>query len=154
MNTLKVLEYGLTLTFDGYRQLAFINKFLKPLVYKNCKRVGYELSPSEKKKVLFYYPMYTVLACAQMYVTLKGRSLSKDETKRLTLVGAMATICDDLIDEDNWTREQIFQLLSNTLDEQGLTTKAQLLVSLNKELQQLQKNFQTISKEKVQFNSH
>jgi hypothetical protein len=136
MNTLQVLKYGLGLTLDGYRQLAFINKFLKPLVNKHCKRLGYKLSPSEKKKVLFYYPMYTVLACAQMYVTLKGRRLTKDETKRLTLVGAMATICDDLIDEDNWTREQIFYLLSNNLDEQGLTIKAQLLVSLNKELQQ------------------
>jgi hypothetical protein len=137
MNTLQVLKYGLGLTLDGYRQLAFINKFLKPLVNKHCERLGYKLSPSEKKKVLFYYPMYTVLACAQMYVTLKGRRLTKDETKRLTLVGAMATICDDLIDEDNWTREQIFHLLSNNLDEQGLITKAQLLVSLNKELQQL-----------------
>jgi hypothetical protein len=137
MNTLQVLKYGLGLTFDGYRQLAFINKFLKPLVYKHCKRLRYELSSSEKKKVLFYYPMYTVLACAQMYVTLKGRTLTEDETKRLTLVGAMATLCDDLIDEDNWTREQIFYLLSNSLNEDGLTSKAQLLVSLNKELQQL-----------------
>jgi hypothetical protein len=139
MNTLQVLKYGLSLTLDGYRQLAFINKFLKPLVNKHSKRLGYKLSPSEKKKVLFYYPMYTVLACAQMYVTLKGRRLTKAETKRLTLVGAMATICDDLIDEDNWTREQIFQLLSNNLDEEGLTIKAQLLISLNRELQQFWK---------------
>jgi hypothetical protein len=136
MNTLQVLKYGLSLTFDGYQQLAFINNFLKPLVYKHCKRLGYELSRSEKKKVLFYYPMYTVLACAQMYVTLKGRILTRDETKRLTLVGAMATICDDLIDEDNWTREQIFHLLSSNLDGQELTTRAQLLITLNKELQQ------------------
>jgi hypothetical protein len=71
-----------------------------------------------------------------MYVALKGRRLTKDETKRLTLVGAMATICDDLIDEDNWSREQIFDLLSNDLDEKGLTTKARLLVSLNNELQE------------------
>ncbi len=136
MTTFQLLKYGLRLTLDGYRQLAFINRFLKPLVNKHCKRLGYKLSALEKKKVLFYYPMYTVLACAQMYVTLKGRRLTKDETKRLTLVGAMATICDDLIDEDNWSREQIFYLLSSNLNEEGLTTKAKLLVSLNKELQQ------------------
>jgi hypothetical protein len=136
MNTFQLLKYGVALTLDGYKQLAFIKSFLKPLVKKNCNRLGYKLSSSEKKKVLFYYPMYTVLACAQMYVTLKGRRLTKDETKRLTLVGAMATICDDLIDEDQWTRDEIFYLLSNNLDEEGLTTKAKLLVSLNKELQQ------------------
>jgi hypothetical protein len=136
MNTLQVLKYGLGLTLDGYRQLSFIKEFLKPLVNKHCERLGYKLSPSEKKKVLFYYPMYTVLACAQMYVTLKRRRLTKDETKRLTLVGAMATLCDDLIDEDNWTREQIFYLLSTNLNDRNITIKAQLLVSLNKELQQ------------------
>jgi hypothetical protein len=136
MNSLQLLKHGLSLTLDGYTQLAFINRFLKPLVYKHCKRLRYQLSASEKKKILFYYPMYTVLACGQMYVTLKGRRLTKDETQRLTLVGAMATICDDLIDEDNWSRGQIFQLLSSNLNEEGLTTKAKLLVSLNKELKQ------------------
>jgi hypothetical protein len=78
--------------------------------------------------------MYTVLACAQMYVSLKGRRLTNDENKRLTLVGAMATICDDLIDEDNWTRNEIFMLLSDNIREDGISAKAQLLLALNREL--------------------
>ena len=135
MNYLQLSVYGLRLTWSGYRQLAFIKSFLKPLVEKHCKRLGYKLSPSEKKKVLFYYPMYTVLACAQMYLTLKGRKITKDERKRLTLVGAMATLCDDLIDENNFTRDQVFNLLSNNLNEQAPDTKAKLLVALNEELQ-------------------
>jgi hypothetical protein len=134
MNSLQLLKYGLSLTIDGYKQLAFINRFLKPLVNTHCRRLGYQLSAPEKKKILFYYPMFTVLACAQMYVTLKGRRLTKDETKRLTLVAAMATLCDDLIDEENWSRGQIFHLLSSNLNEDGLITKAKLLVSLNNEL--------------------
>jgi hypothetical protein len=134
MNTWQVLSYGLSLTADGYRQLAFINRFLKPLVRRHASRLGYTLSASERKKVLFYYPMYTVLACAQMYVSLKGRRLTNDENKRLTLVGAMATICDDLIDEDNWTRNEIFMLLSDNIREDGISAKAQLLLALNREL--------------------
>ncbi|MDB5193059.1 MAG: hypothetical protein JWQ96_2622 [Segetibacter sp.] len=136
MNNWQLVKNGISLTIDGYKQRAFINKFLKPLVTKHAHRLGYQLSASEKKKILFYYPMYTVLACAQMYVSLKGQPLTKDETKRLTLVGAMATICDDLIDEDHWNRDQIFALLSNNIDESSLSSRAQLLVSLNKELQQ------------------
>jgi hypothetical protein len=136
MNYLQLTVYGLRLTWSGYRQLAFIKKFLRPLVEKHCLRLGYDLSPAAKKKVLFYYPMYTVLACAQMYLTLKGRKVTKDERKRLTLVGAMATLCDDLIDENNFTREQVFNLLSNNSDEETLHTKAKLLVALNKELQE------------------
>ena len=134
MNTLQVLRYGLSLTLDGYRQRAFINSWLRPMINKHCKALNYTLSPSEEKKVLFYYPMYTVLACAQMYVSLKGRRLSNDETKRLTLVGAMATLCDDLIDEDNWTRNEIFMLLSADIKQTNLTTKAKLLIALNNEL--------------------
>ena len=136
MNVFQLIYTGGALVKDGLIQSAFIKSFLKPLVYKHCNRLAYQLSSSGKKKVLFYYPMYTVLACAQMYVTLKGRRLTKDETKRLTLVGAMATLCDDLIDEDNWTRDQIFYLLSNNLNEEGLSTKARLLISLNNELQE------------------
>jgi hypothetical protein len=134
MNTWQLVKYGLALTADGYRQLAFIKSFLKPVVNKHADRLGYELSPSEKKKVLFYYPMYTVLACAQMYVCIKGRRLTRNETQRLTLVGAMATLCDDLIDEDQFTRDEIFYLLSAKQDEERLSLKAKLLIALNDEL--------------------
>lgn len=137
MNNWQLIQHGFGLTIDGYRQSAFINRYLKPLLVKHTNRLKYRFSTSEKKKVLFYYPMYTVLACAQMYVAIKGRRLSNDETKRLTLVGSMATLCDDLIDEDGWTREEIFNLLSTDANEVGLAKKAQLLVSLNNELKLL-----------------
>ena len=143
MNYFQLTLYGLRLTWSGYEQKAFIKSFLKPMVDKHCKILHYKLSGSEKKKVLFYYPMYTVLACAQMYLTLKGRKISTNERKRLTLVGAMATLCDDLIDENNYTREQVFDLLSNNFNEENLETKAKLLIALNKELQ----TFHTLSPE-------
>jgi hypothetical protein len=78
--------------------------------------------------------MYTVLACAQMYLALKGRKLTHNERRRLTLVGAMATICDDLIDELHYPRGKIFDLLSGDYIEDELDKKARLLISLNKEL--------------------
>ncbi|WP_026463004.1 hypothetical protein [Adhaeribacter aquaticus] len=134
MNNFELLRFGLGLTLEGYRQQAFIQRFLKPLVNKHCQKIGYELNNSEQKKVLFFYPMYTVLG-TQLYLTLKGRKLNKAETKRMTLVGVMSTICDDLIDEDNWSREQIFDLLQDKIPFPKLSKKAQLLVSLNQELQ-------------------
>lgn len=134
MNTFQVLKYGLSLTLDGFRQLAFINNFLKPLVYEHCKKIGYQLTPSERKKVLFYYPMYTVLGCAEMYTTLKGRGLTTDERKRLTLVAAWATLCDDLVDDYNWTQDEVFNLIFNNSQEKGLPGNAKLLIALNNEL--------------------
>lgn len=133
MNYLQLVKYGGRLLFDAYKQKRFTDKFLRPLVHNHAERLGCTLLKSEKKKILFYYPMYTVLACAQMYITLKGRKLSTEETKRLTIVGAMATICDDLIDEDNWSRDQIFYLLNDNIDETNLNKRAQLLLALNRD---------------------
>ena len=137
MNTLQVLKYGMNLTWDGYRQLAFINRFLKPIVTFHCKRIGYQLTPSERKKVLFYYPMYTILGCAEMYITLKGRRLTTDERKRLTLVAAWATLCDDLVDDHNWTRDEVFEIIFNNPGENNLPGNARLLVALNNELHKI-----------------
>lgn len=134
MNYPGLMIYGLRLTWSGYRQRAFIKQFLQPLVVKHCKNLGYSLAPSEKKKILFYYPMYTVLACAEVYLTLKGRKLTIAERKRLTLVGAMATICDDLIDEMNYSREQLFNLLTDNTEQEAKDKKAMLLLALNNEL--------------------
>ncbi len=137
MNTLQVLKYGLGLTLNGYRQLAFINSFLKPFVKFHCIKTGYQLSPSENKKVLFYYPMYTILGCAEMYTALKGRGLTIDERKRLTLVAAWATLCDDLVDDHNWTRKEVFDIIFNNPDEEGLPGNVKLMIALNNEFHKI-----------------
>lgn len=137
MNTLQLLKHGAGLTLDGYRQLAFINSFLKPLVNSHCKRIDYNLTPSEKRKVLFYYPMYTILGCAEMYVALKGRSLKLPERKRLTLVAAWATLCDDLVDDHNWTHDEVINLIFNKPKEDDLPGNAKLLVAINNELHKI-----------------
>ncbi len=139
MNTLQLLKHGLGLTIDGYRQLAFINSFLRPLVNSHCQRIGYQLTPSEKKKVLFYYPMYTILGCAEMYIALKGRNLTIDERKRLTLVAAWATLCDDLVDDHNWTRDEVFNITFNNVDEKNLPGNVKLLIALNNEFHKIWK---------------
>ena len=139
MNTLHFLKHGLGLTLDGYRQLAFINSYLKPFVNFHCKRTGYQLTPSERKKVLFYYPMYTILGCAEMYTALKGRGLTLDERKRLTLAAALATLCDDLIDDHNWTRDQVYNIIFNNSKEENLPGNVKLLAALNNEFHKVWK---------------
>jgi hypothetical protein len=139
MNTAQLLKHGLGLTLDGYRQLAFINSFLKPLVNAHCKRIGYVLTPAERKKVLFYYPMYTILGCAEMYTALKGRGLTADERKRLTLVAAWATLCDDLVDDHNWSRDAVFDIIFNNPKEDNLPGNARLLAALNNEFHKVWK---------------
>jgi len=137
MNTLQVLNHGIGLTIDGFHQRKFIDTYLKPLVNTHAARIGYTLTPSEKKKVLFYYPMYTILGCAEMYTSLKGRSLTIDERKRLTLVAAWATLCDDLVDDYHWSLDEIFKILFEEVNDKEYPGNVQLLIALNKELQKV-----------------
>jgi hypothetical protein len=139
MNTLQLLKHGLGLTWDGYRQLSFINSYLKPFVRQHCERIDYQLTPSEKKKVLFYYPMYTILGCAEMYIALKGRNLTIDERKRLTLVAAWATLCDDLVDDHNWTHDQVCDIIFNKPKEENLPGNVRLLMAINNEFNRIWK---------------
>lgn len=89
--------------------------------------------------MLFYYPMYTILGCAEMYTTLKGRGLTRDERKRLTLVAAWATLCDDLVDDHNWTRDEVFDIIFNNPNEEGLPGNVKLLAALNNEFLKIRK---------------
>jgi len=83
--------------------------------------------------------MYTILGCAEMYTALKGRGLNKDERKRLTLVAAWATLCDDLVDDYNWLRDEIFDIIFDKKEEESLPGNAKLLIALNNEFQKIWK---------------
>lgn len=123
-------DYGLS----AYKQLRFIQSFLKPLVEKHCNRLSYPLSKKEQKKVDFYYPLFNHIVNCENYLSIKGRRLTEAESKRLSILSAMATLYDDLIDEENWEKEQYFQILNRTLPIELQTPKVQLIFALDDEL--------------------
>ena len=123
-------DYGLS----AYKQLRFIQSFLKPLVEKHCNRLNYPLSKKEQKKVDFYYPLFNHIVNCENYLCIKGRRLTEAESKRLAILSAMATLYDDLIDEENWEKEQYFQILNRTLPIELQTPKVQLIFALDDEL--------------------
>ncbi|MCU0321541.1 MAG: class 1 isoprenoid biosynthesis enzyme [Chitinophagaceae bacterium] len=126
-------DYGLS----AYKQLRFIQSFLKPLVEKHCNRLNYPLSKKEQKKVDFYYPLFNHIVNCENYLCIKGRRLTKAESKRLAILSAMATLYDDLIDEENWEKEQYFQILNRTLSIELQTPKVQLIFALDDELNKI-----------------
>jgi len=68
---------------------------------------------------------------------IKGRRLNDAESKRLAIISAMATLYDDLIDEEKWEKEQYFQILNKTLPISLQTPKVKLIFALDNELQQI-----------------
>lgn len=108
--------------------------FLKPIVQKHCTALNYPLSKKEQKKVDFYYPLFNHIVNCENYLCIKGRRLTLAESQRLAIISAMATLYDDLIDEENWDKEQYFQILNRTLPVELQTPKVKLIFTLDDEL--------------------
>lgn len=137
MNYLQLAKYGLQYGINVWKEYRFIRQYLEPMVNDHCQKLTYTLNKLERKKVFRYYPILTVCANAENYVYLKDRKLNDEERKRLTLMSAMATLCDDLLDEDGWTEQQLLDLLDNKLDYQSLSAKTKLILCMNEEFRQL-----------------
>jgi len=117
--------------------MRFIKTFLQPIVERLCTDLHYNLSAKEKKKVFFYYPLFNHIVNCENYLAIKGRRLTVDESKRLAIISVMATLYDDLIDEENWTKDQLFHVLDRTLPVNEQTVKVQLIFALDDELKKI-----------------
>jgi hypothetical protein len=138
MTYLGLFKYAADYYGHLYRQLRFVKSYLEPLVSSFSEMLQYQLNAAEKRKAFRYYPLLTVCALAENYVLLKGRGLSEIERKRITLMSSMATLCDDLIDEDGWNEQQLLDLLDSKINYSSLSKKAKLIVAMNEELKKMQ----------------
>lgn len=135
MNSLQLLNYFKSYYAALQRQKRFIKKNLRPYFDATCRSIDLKLSKADRKKILIYYPAFTVLAGAENYLILRNRKLTYKERWQLTYVAAMASLCDDLIDEEKWNATQLFNLLDGKLINLPKSKKAELLLALNGELQ-------------------
>lgn len=119
-----------------YKEWRFIKTYLTPIVKKACETTNYTLNKEETKKVLKYYPLLSVCANADNYALLANRKLSALERQKITLMSAMATLCDDLLDEEEWLTEDLFEFLKALQFGHPLhkhSKKALLILALNKQ---------------------
>lgn len=137
MNYLQLCYYAFNYGFSAYKQLSFIKNYLQPMVDKHCAALNYPLSAKEQKKVGFYYPLFNHIVNCENYLCIKGRKLTLDETKRMTIISAMATLHDDLIDEENWEKETYLKVLDRTLPATLQTPKVKLIFALEDELHKI-----------------
>jgi len=100
-------------------------------------QLDYQLSPREKQKVTYYYPLFNHIINCENYLIVKGRKLSGDESKRLAIISVMATLYDDLIDEERWNKEQLFAVFNKTIAKENQTKKVQLIFALDDELKKI-----------------
>ncbi|WP_153801127.1 hypothetical protein [Foetidibacter luteolus] len=134
MNYLQLAGYFFEYYTALQRQKKFIAQHLEPFINSYETELGYRLNKADRKKVLIYYPCFTVLGGADNFALLKNRSITPQENWRLTVVSAMSSLCDDLIDEENWNADQLLQLLDLKLDNLPISPKTNMILRLNEEL--------------------
>lgn len=137
VNYFQLCNYAFDYGLSAYKQLNFMKNYLRPLVDKHCIALDYPLSEKEKKKVGFYYPLFNHIVNCENYLCIKGRRLTIDETKRMAIISAMATLHDDLIDEENWEKETYIKVLDRTLPPELQTSKVKLIFALEDELHKI-----------------
>ncbi|MBX2932483.1 MAG: class 1 isoprenoid biosynthesis enzyme [Chitinophagaceae bacterium] len=137
VNYFQLCSYAFDYGLSAYKQLSFMRGYLKPMVDKHCTALNYPLSEKEKKKVGFYYPLFNHIVNCENYLCIKGRRLTIDETKRMAIISAMATLHDDLIDEENWDKETYSKVLDRTLPSNLQTPKVKLIFALEDELHKI-----------------
>jgi len=114
-----------------------MRSFLRPIVNSCLEKVNYTLSPKEKKKVDFYYPLFNQIVNIENYLCLKGRKTSLAEAKRMAIISAMATLYDDLIDEENFEKEQYHAIVDKTIATAMVTAKIKLIFELDNQLRKI-----------------
>jgi hypothetical protein len=107
------------------------------LVEKASAKANHTLTKNERKKTLKYYPLLTICGNADNYVLLKQRKLSKAEKRKLSLMSAMATVFDDLLDEEGWNKEIVMQSFGEGVPIEEIPTKARLFLNLEEEFKKL-----------------
>jgi hypothetical protein len=117
--------------------MKLMRSFLRPIVDASQIKVTYALSPKEKKKVDFYYPLFNQIVNIENYLCLKGRKPSSAESKRMAIISAMATLYDDLIDEEDFEKEQYYAIVDKTIAIEYITPKIKLIFELDKQLRKI-----------------
>jgi len=117
--------------------MKLMRSFLRPIVDASQIKVTYALSPKEKKKVDFYYPLFNQIVNIENYLCLKGRKPSSAESKRMAIISAMATLYDDLIDEEDFEKEQYYTIVDKTIAIEYITPKIKLIFELDHALKKI-----------------
>ncbi len=134
MHFFQLFSYAFDFVLSTKKQQRFIKNYLSPLAEKLCKPLGYKFNELEKHKVFYYYPLFNYLVNNQNYLILRNRSIQDSENKRLILVSVMATLYDDLIDEEKWNAERLYQLVKRDLPKELQNKKSKLIEVLDDEL--------------------
>ncbi len=137
MNYLQLFYYASDYFIRIYKQLAFIKRFLLPIVDEECNKFNYHPSKREADKIKFYYPLFNHVVNCENYLTIKNRGLSKIETERLGYISVWATLYDDFIDEEKWSKEKLKKIFEKTLPHQERTPKMQVFMAMDDKLKKI-----------------
>ena len=137
MKYLQLFYYAFDYSTRIYKQLAFIKSFLLPIVDEECNKFNYHPSKREAQKIKFYYPLFNHVVNCENYLTIKNRGLTRIETERLGYISVWATLYDDFIDEEKWSREKLVEIFEKTLPSAERTPKMEVFMAMDDKLKKI-----------------
>ena len=137
MKYLQLFYYAFDYSTRIYKQLAFIKSFLLPIVDEECNKFNYHPSKREAQKIKFYYPLFNHVVNCENYLTIKNRGLTRIETERLGYISVWATLYDDFIDEEKWSREKLVEIFEKTLPPAERTPKMEVFMAMDDKLKKI-----------------
>jgi hypothetical protein len=137
VNYFGFISTALSYAFSTLKQMKLMRSFLRPIVNASLEKVNYTLSSKEKKKIDFYYPLFNQIVNIENYLCLKGRYAGSEESKRMAIISAMATLYDDLIDEEHFEKEQYHAIVDKTIAIEYITPKINLIFELDNQLRKI-----------------
>ena len=108
-----------------------------PKVDAACNEFNYHPSKREEQKIKFYYPLFNHVVNCENYLTIKNRPLSRIETERLGFISVWATLYDDFIDEEKWSKEKLVEIFEKTLPTEKCTPKMKVFMAMDDALKNI-----------------
>jgi len=97
---------------NSKKQQEFINKTLDVDIWEIKKDNDDSLTDKDFKKIFRYYGSAVPAVLGEGYCLLRGKNMTHDERYRLTYMGALTGLFDDMFDEKNTDESHIKKLVN------------------------------------------
>ena len=119
---------------NSKKQQKFINKTLDLDIREIKKDNDDSLTDKDFKKIFTYYGSAVPAVLGEGYCLLRGKNMTFDERYRLTYMGALTGLFDDMFDEKDTEESHIKELVNNPLESIAVNSHERLFVQFYKKV--------------------
>lgn len=137
MNYFHLFYYVLNYFFRICKQCFFIKFFFKPQIEAIFDVYNYSPSKKERNKIFYYYVLFNHVVNCENYLSIKKKTLSSIEAKRIAYMSVLATLFDDFIDEDKLDKKTLLAIVTKKIPERKKTPEMHVFFEMDTALEKI-----------------